>query len=279
MRILVIGDIVGKPGRRAVAALVPGLRRELALDVVIANGENAAAGRGLTVKHGEGDLFAAGVDVITSGNHIWDQQEIIPYLDDGGAASCVPRTTRRARPAAASCASAALTVINLMGRTFMYEIDDPFRAADRLLADASSRARPSLVDMHAEATSEKIAMGWYLDGRVSAVVGTHTHVPTADAAHAPEGHGVRLRRRHVRPARLDHRRRGRSRCIRKFLTGMPARFTVAEKSRIVQFNSVLVDIDDATGRARSIERVDREWEQRWRARATSTRTAPRPTGA
>jgi metallophosphoesterase (TIGR00282 family) len=152
---------------------------------------------------------------------------------------------------------AGLTVINLMGRTFMYEIDDPFRVADRLLESVPSQT-PVLVDMHGEATSEKIAMGWYLDGRVSAVVGTHTHVPTADQRIFPKGTafvcdvgmcgpldsviGVE-----VEPV------------LRKFLTGMPTRFTVAEKSRTVQFNSVLVDID-GNGRARSIERVDREWQ-------------------
>jgi hypothetical protein len=146
-----------------------------------------------------------------------------------------------------------------MGRTFMYEIDDPFRCADRLLAHVAPGA-VVLVDMHAEATSEKLAMGWYLDGRVAAVVGTHTHVPTADARLLPGGTAYVSDLGMVGPRDgiLGVEREG---VIRKFLTGMPARFVVAEQLKTVQFNSVLVDIDEATARARSIERVDREWEQ------------------
>jgi metallophosphoesterase (TIGR00282 family) len=256
MRVLMIGDIVGKPGRRAVAALVPALRRDLRIDIVVANGENAAAGRGLTISTAK-DLFAASIDVITSGNHIWDQNDIVPLLDDDEGRVIRPANYPAGVPGRGMLSFAGLTVINLMGRTFMYEIDDPFRVADRLLESVPSQT-PVLVDMHGEATSEKIAMGWYLDGRVSAVVGTHTHVPTADQRIFPKGTafvcdvgmcgpldsviGVE-----VEPV------------LRKFLTGMPTRFTVAEKSRTVQFNSVLVDID-GNGRARSIERVDREWQ-------------------
>ena len=256
MRVLMIGDIVGKPGRRAVAALVPGLRRDLRLDIVIANGENAASGRGLTVKTAK-EIFGAGVDVITSGNHIWDQKEIIPYMD-GDALVLRPANYPPGTPGRGIERFGGLTIINLMGRTFMYEIDDPFRAAERLL-ESVEPGTPVFVDMHAEATSEKIAMGWFLDGRVSAVVGTHTHVPTADQRILPKGTafvcdvgmcGPRDGIIGVEPEAV----------IRKFLTGMPARFTVAESSPWVQFNAVLVDIDDATGRARSVERVDREWE-------------------
>lgn len=252
-----IGDIVGKPGRRAVSALVPDLRRELRLDVVVANGENMAAGRGITVKTAH-EIFAAGVDVITSGNHIWAQSEVVPYLDSD-ARIVRPANYPEGVPGRGVVTFGGLTVINLMGRVFMYEIDDPFRAADRLLASIES-GTPVLVDMHAEASSEKGAMAWYLDGRVSAVIGTHTHVPTADARILPKGTafagdagmcgpldsiiGVE-----VEPV------------LRKFLTAMPVRFHVAEGSRVTTFNSVLIEIDDATGRARSIERVDREWEQ------------------
>jgi hypothetical protein len=259
MRILAIGDVVGKPGRRAVAALLPALRDELRLDAVIANGENAAAGRGLTERTAR-DLFDAGVDVLTSGNHIWDQAEIIPVLD---------KDTRIIRPANYPAAAPGrgmttlavgngeLTVINLMGRTFMYEIDDPFARADELLADAPVGA-PIVVDMHGEATSEKVAMAWHLDGRVAAVFGTHTHVPTADQRIFPRGTafvcdlgmcGVRDSIIGVEVAPV----------MRKFLTGMPARFKVPDKHGAVQFNSVLVDIDDTSRCARSIERVDREW--------------------
>ena len=150
-----------------------------------------------------------------------------------------------------------LTVINLMGRTFMYEIDDPFRTVDRLLANVPEGSIV-LVDMHAEATSEKIAITWYLDGRVSAVVGTHTHVPTADQRIFPGGTAFVCDLGMVGP--LDSVIGvEKDAVIRKFLTGMPARFRVAEKSRIVTFNSVLIDIDESTGKSRSIERVDREW--------------------
>lgn len=256
-----IGDIVGKPGRRAVAALVPGLRRELALDAVVANGENAAAGRGLTISTAK-DLFAAQIDVITSGNHIWDQQDIIPHLD-GEAPIVRPANYPEGVPGRGivsfDTAAGRLTVLNLMGRTFMYEIDDPFRCADRLLASVPERAA-ILVDMHGEATSEKIAMGWYLDGRVSAVVGTHTHVPTADPRILPRGTafvtdaGMCGPRDSIIGVEADA-------VIRKFLTGMPTRFKVAEKSQAVQFNAVVIEIDDATGRALSIGRADREWHQ------------------
>jgi metallophosphoesterase (TIGR00282 family) len=256
MRVLMIGDVVGKPGRKALAGVVPGLRKELALDVVVANGENAAAGRGITFSTAR-EMLDSGVDVLTSGNHIWAQSDIIPHLDTE-LRLIRPANYPDAAPGRGIERFGALTIINLMGRTFMYEIDDPFLAADRLL-DGVTPGTPVLVDMHAEATSEKTAMAWYLDGRVSAVVGTHTHVPTADARILPKGTafvcdvgmvGPRDSIIGVDPEPV----------IRKFLTGMPARFTVAEKSKRVQFNAVVIDIDDATGRARSIERADREWQ-------------------
>jgi metallophosphoesterase (TIGR00282 family) len=255
MRVLCIGDIVGKPGRRAVANLVPALRRELDIDVVIANGENAAAGRGLTSTTAK-EIFAGRVDVITSGNHIWDDKEIIPHLD-GDDAILRPANYPPGVPGRGVLCAHGVTVINLMGRTFMADIDDPFRCADRLL-EGITPGTPIVVDMHAEATSEKIAMGWHLDGRVSAVVGTHTHVPTADQRILPKGTafvcdlgmcGPRDSIIGVEPEAV----------LKRFLTGMPARFNVAEKAKTVQFNAVLVDIDESTGRARSIERVDREW--------------------
>jgi metallophosphoesterase (TIGR00282 family) len=261
MRILAIGDVIGKPGRRAVAALLPALRNELALHAVIANGENAAAGRGLTGKTAK-ELFDAGVDIITSGNHIWDQKEIIQQLD-GDQRILRPANYPDGVPGRGITACGRLTVINLMGRTFMYEIDDPFRAADRLLRDRElsrlrDAARVVIVDVHAEATSEKRSLGWYLDGRVSAVFGTHTHVPTADQRLLPKGTafvsdlgmcGPRDSIIGVEPEPV----------IRKFLTGMPAKFSVAEGSGTVTFNSVLFEIDDGDRHARSIARVDREW--------------------
>ena len=256
MRILAIGDVIGKPGRRAVAALVPGLRRELALDAVVANGENAAAGRGLTGKTAK-DLFEGGVDVLTSGNHIWDQKEIIGHLD-ADYRILRPANYPEGVPGRGVTSLGKLTVINLMGRTFMYEIDDPFRAADRLLADVPA-GQTVIVDMHGEATSEKIAMGWHLDGRVAAVFGTHTHVPTADQRMLPKGTAFVCDLGMVGP-RDSIIGVEAAPVLRKFLTGMPARFSVEEGSKPVTFNSVLIDIDETTGRARSIARVDREWE-------------------
>jgi hypothetical protein len=257
MRVLAIGDVVGKPGRQAVAALLPGLRAELGIDTVIANGENAAAGRGLTPRTAD-EMFSAGVDIITSGNHIWDQKEIIPALD-ADARIIRPANYPQGVPGRGIASVGRLTVVNLMGRTFMYEIDDPFRVADDVLAGVSGE-QTIVVDMHGEATSEKIAMGWYLDGRVAAVFGTHTHVPTADERILKHGTAFVCDVGMCGPVdsiigvEADA-------VLRKFLTGMPTKFSVAERSPVVQFNAVLIDIDDATRRARSIERVDREWEQ------------------
>jgi len=255
MRVLCIGDVIGKPGRKAVAALLPQLRAALAIDVAIANGENLAAGRGLTLATAK-ELLEAGIDVITSGNHIWDQKEIIPHLD-GEAPILRPANYPPAAPGRGLVRFGDLVVINLMGRTFMYDIDDPFRCADALLASVPP-GTPVIVDIHAEATSEKVAMGWYLDGRVSAVVGTHTHVPTADVRVLPGGTAYVTDLGMVGP--LDSIIGVEKEAVlKKFLTGMPARFKVAEHSPEVQFNAVLVEINDATARATGIERIDRIW--------------------
>lgn len=189
-RLLFIGDVVGRPGRRVLASALASLRARFEPDAVVVNGENSAGGNGMTAQT-VGELFAAGTDVITSGNHIWDRREIVPILKTD------PRVLRPANyPGDApgggchtirTAAGVSVAVINLMGRVFMADLDDPFREADRLLASLGAGTRVILVDFHAEATSEKIALGWYLDGRVSAVVGTHTHVPTADARVLPGG--------------------------------------------------------------------------------------------
>lgn len=253
MRVLLIGDVVGHPGRRALSALLPGLRDELALDVVVTNGENAAAGRGLTLKTAE-EMFSAGVDIISSGNHIWDQREIVEELDSD-APILRPANYPPGSPGKGILRRNGLTVLNLQGRTFMPNIDCPFRTADALLAQHAETL--ILVDMHAEATSEKQAMGWYLDGRVSAVIGTHTHVPTADPRILPRGTayisdaGMTGARDAVLGFEVEDSHR-------LFLTQLPTRLRVADKAATVIFNSVLVDIDDRTGKARSIERVDRE---------------------
>jgi len=252
LRILFVGDAVGRTGRQAMAALLPGLRREFQLDLVIANGENAAAGRGITPPVAE-EIFRSGVDIITTGNHIWDQKEIIPYLDSA-APILRPLNFPPGVPGRGILQEGAVTVINLQGRVFMANIDCPFRVADQALAGLSPDSIV-IVDMHAEATSEKVAMGWYLDGRVSAVLGTHTHVGTVDARVLPRGTafvcdvGMTAARDSVIGDNVDG-------VLQRFLTAMPVRLQPATGRAIL--NSVLVDIDDETGRARRVERVDRE---------------------
>ncbi len=255
MRLLMVGDVMGRPGRRAVEALLPSLRDELAPDLVVANGENAAAGRGLTEDTAR-QIFEAGVDVITSGNHIWDQKDIIPLL--GQEAKILrPLNYPPAVPGRGLLTRNGITVMNLQGRTFMPDIDCPFRVADAALAELGEGA-VVVVDMHCEATSEKQGMGWYLDGRVAAVLGTHTHVPTADARVLPGGTayvtdvGMVGPRESIIGNEIDA-------VLERFLTGLPNRLPVAKRSSVVQFNAVLLEIDETTRRARSISRVDREY--------------------
>ena len=250
-----IGDVVGQPGRRAVGALVPELRRELGLDFVIANGENAAAGRGLTAATAH-ELLNAGVDVITSGNHIFAQKDIIPYLD-GSLPVLRPANYPPGAPGRGMVTVGGVTVLNLIGRTFLGAYDDPFRAADALL-EAAPAGGPLVVDFHAEATSEKVAMGWYLDGRVTAVLGTHTHVPTADLRVLPGGTAYVTDVGMVGAARSVIGNEVQA-SLRRFLTGMPERLSVAEAGPVL-LNAVLVETDGAGPRARSIIRVDREYE-------------------
>ncbi|MPZ50191.1 MAG: metallophosphoesterase [Dehalococcoidia bacterium] len=253
MRVLFLGDVVGSPGRRALKELLPGLRQELNLDVVVANGENVAGGRGLSIKTSK-ELFAAGVDIISSGNHIWDNREIIEELD-GEAPIIRPANYPPGSPGKGIVRHKGLTVMNLQGRTFMAHIDCPFRAADALLE--TSPEGPILVDMHAEATSEKLAMGWYLDGRVAAVLGTHTHVPTADTRILPNGTA------YVTDAGMSGARDSVlgfevSASHRLFLSQLPTRLPVEENSPVLSLNGVMVDIDDASHRATAIQRIDRE---------------------
>jgi 2',3'-cyclic-nucleotide 2'-phosphodiesterase len=259
MNILFIGDIFGRPGRTIVKERLPGLVKRYAVDLVLANGENAAAGFGITPALAE-DLFALGIDVVTTGNHVWDKREIVDYFErtdgDQGLAA------RLLRPAnyppdmpgrgvyQGWKGDLPYAVINLQGRVFMAANDDPFRVADRWLKQI--KAPVILVDIHAEATSEKISLGWYLDGRVTAVVGTHTHVPTADERVLPGGTA------YITDVGMTGPYEGvigvkKELILSRFLTNMPVRFEPATGD--VRLCAVLVDCDEASGKARSIERL------------------------
>ncbi len=253
MRILILGDVVGRPGRRIIKELLPEIERAHRPDLVIANGENAAGGFGLTKKVGE-EIFAAGVDVITSGNHIWDKKEVYTYLQE---------EKRVLRPANyppgvpgsylhyISVETDTVAVLSLTGRVFMGDFDCPFRKFDQLYAEISQQTPHIVVDFHAEATSEKIAFAWHVDGRASVVVGTHTHVATADERVLDRGTA------YITDLGMCGPTDGvlgveRQTVIQKFLTQLPARFDVA--SGPVGLNGLVVDID-RRGRATDLFRL------------------------
>ncbi len=253
MLILAVGDIIGRPGRQAVQELLPGLRQQYGLDLVIANAENAAGGLGLTSITAK-ELLNASVDVLTSGNHIWAQKEIIPYLD-GEMPILRPLNYPPGVPGRGYIINGQAMVVNLIGRTFMGDLDCPFRAMDQLLAELEHKPPVIIVDFHAEATSEKVAMGRYLDGRVSAVLGTHTHVGTIDAQLLPQGTAYVTDIGMTGP--MDSVIGDDAEAvIRRFLTVIPHRLSVGKGKTI--FNTVLVRIDDDSGRAISIERICQE---------------------
>lgn len=236
--------------------LLPRLRDELAVDLAVVNGENAAGGAGLTAEIAR-ELRDAGADVVSNGNHVWDQRQ---FKDEIGLLDFAIRPVNLPpnNPGRGWIVVKDALVVNAIGRVFMGSADDPYRAVDAVLDQLGESApKVRILDWHAEATSEKLAMGWHLDGRFSAVLGTHTHVPTADARVLPGGTALVCDAGMVGPRdsilgmRTDI-------IVERFRTGMPVRFQVAEGP--VVFNSVLVDIDEQTGRARSIERVDRELE-------------------
>ena len=255
MLILAIGDVIGKPGRRAVQALLPGFRQKYGLDLVIANGENAAGGLGLTSTTARA-LFDAGVDVLTSGNHIWAHKEIIPYLNSN-MPILRPLNYPSGVPGRGYLLEGQVMVVNLMGRAFIGSFDCPFRAMDQLLAELKHKPPVIIVDFHAEATSEKIALGRYLDGRVSAVLGTHTHVGTIDAQLLPNGTayvtdiGMTGPTDSVIGDDADA-------VLQRFLTMMPHRLSVGKGKTV--FNAVVVEVDDNSGRATNIDRICEEVE-------------------
>jgi metallophosphoesterase (TIGR00282 family) len=256
MKILFIGDIVGSPGRKIVHDRLADILSQRQIDLCIANGENAASGFGITPRLVE-ELLADGIEVLTGGNHIWDRKEILDYF---------PHEPRLLRPAnfpngspgkglyvSRTKAGIPYAILNLQGRTFMVPLDDPFRTATAELAKIPADVKVVIVDMHAEATSEKQAMGWYLDGKVSAVIGTHTHVTTADNRVLPGGTAyitdVGMTGPHDSVIGMD-----KAGIMRRFLDSMPAKFAVAEGD--VQMNTVLLDVDESSGRSRSIDRLN-----------------------
>jgi 2',3'-cyclic-nucleotide 2'-phosphodiesterase len=255
MKILMAGDIVGAPGRRAFAQAVARLKQAGKVDFAVANAENAAGGKGLSGALAE-ELFAAGADVLTLGDHTWDQKEIVPYLERE------PRVVRPANFAPAcpghGCVTVEgpgkvrVTVISLVGRVFMNNYDCPFRTADALLKKEPDLGRIVLVDLHAEATSEKIIMGRYLDGRVSAVVGTHTHVQTSDETLLPKGTAF-ITDLGMTGAKDSALGRDLASVTQMMLTGMPAKFEVAQNDCVLE--GVIVDVDERTGRASGIKRL------------------------
>ena len=255
MKLLFIADIVGQPGRRAVKELVPQLREQYALNVVVANGENSAGGSGITVRTAE-EIFAAGVDVITCGDHLWDQKEVIGLLE-GERRFVRPLNYPPGTPGQGSTIFQTpglppMAIMNLQGRTFMAALENPFHAALAEVERLRQTTKIIFIDMHAEATSEKIALARMLDGRVSAVIGTHTHVQTADEQIFPGGTAFlsdggftgpheSVLGREIEPI------------IRRFMTSMPQKFEVAKQRILLQ--GAVVEIDEQTGQAKGIQRV------------------------
>ncbi|EHQ90292.1 TIGR00282 family metallophosphoesterase [Desulfosporosinus youngiae] len=256
MRILFIGDIVGKPGREAVKRFLNPLQLEHKIDVTIANGENAAAGKGLTKEIAD-ELYNNGIQFLTMGNHVWDNKDIMNFID---------RESRIVRPANYPVGAPGqghgflramgkkIGILNLSGRVFLPSLDDPFSGAIRWINQMKQETPIIIVDFHAEATSEKVALGWFLDGKVSAVIGTHTHIQTADARLLHQGTayitdvGMTGPRDSVLGVKKEI-------IINRFLTQLPAKFELANGP--IQMNAVVLDIDEDTGKTRQIEAIQR----------------------
>ena len=255
MKILFVGDVVGRVGREAVAVLLPELRDRHAVDFTIANCENAAGGIGVTEKTGD-ELLALGIDALTSGNHVWDKREVYPFLDSCGRivrpANYPHGVPGKGAVVLSSSNGHRVGVVNLQGRVFMQEIDCPFRVGARIVDEIRQETPIVIVDVHAEATAEKLALGWHLAGRATAVLGTHTHIQTADerilggstayitdvGMTGPTDSVIGIRK---------------ELSIARFLTQLPQRFAVAGGP--ASLCGVVIDVDEATGAARAIERV------------------------
>jgi hypothetical protein len=257
VQLLMIGDVVGRPGRRACRVELGPLIREHGIDLVIANGENAAGGNGIT-REVANELFACGIDVLTMGNHVWAKKEILNFIDEElrilRPANYPPGTPGVGYTCYRGRNNLKVGVVNVSGRVYLANLECPFRAMDRIIEDLRQYTPLVVVDFHAEATSEKIALGWYLDGRASAVLGTHTHVQTADERVLPGGTayisdvGMTGPRDSVIGVKTEN-------VVQKFLTQMPRQFQVA--SGPYQFNAVLLTLDPVSGKALDIRRLQR----------------------
>ncbi|MGN8644929.1 TIGR00282 family metallophosphoesterase [Gracilibacillus sp. HCP3S3_G5_1] len=255
MKILFIGDVVGSPGRDMVQEYLPKLKAKYQPHVTIVNGENAAAGKGITEKIYK-SLLEWGAQALTMGNHTWDKREIFNFIDDATymvRPGNLPPDTPGNDIVYIKSNGQEIAVINLLGRTFMQPVDDPFRKIDELIAEAKKRTNIIFVDFHAEATSEKQAFGWYSDGKASVVVGTHTHVQTADHRILPNGTAyitdVGMTGPYDEILGME-----REAVIKKFLTGLPVRFEVPKSGR-TQLSGVIIDVDNTTGKALKMDRI------------------------
>lgn len=255
MRVMLVGDVIGRPGRRAFRKYVQQLRREKAIDVVIANGENSAAGKGLT-RTSLDELYSGGADIVTTGNHVWDKKDVLKFIDQEPFL-IRPANYPDGTPGKGYCLypfkAKTIGVMNLSGRSFMPALDCPFQKVDAILQEIRKQCDIIFLDFHAETTSEKMAMGWYLDGRVNGVVGTHTHIQTADERILPRGTAYITDLGMVGPwnsvlgVQTD-------KIIYKFTTGMPVRFEVEAEGPQV-FSAVIVEIDDKSNQTLGIERI------------------------
>jgi hypothetical protein len=254
LKILFIGDIIGEPGRKMLKQALPDLLRSRVPDLVIANGENAAGGFGITPEIAE-ELFSLGIHVLTSGNHVWDKKEIEPWLgrqDRLIRPANYPAGTPGSGSVVVSSDRGKVAVLNLEGRVFMSPLEDPFRAAEREVERLRKETRAIIVDFHAEATSEKAALAWHLDGKVSAVLGTHTHVQTADERVLPGGTAFMTDVGMTGPTDsvIGVKKED---AIARFLTQRPHRFEIPKGP--TQLDAVAIEIDPKTGRAKEIERI------------------------
>ncbi len=254
MKIMLVGDVIGRPGRRSFREHTPRLRKEKGIDIVIVNGENSAGGKGITRKSLD-ELYQGGADIVTSGNHVWDKKEVLEFIDREPFL-IRPANYPEGAPGKGFCIypfkAKNIGVINLSGRTFMPALDCPFQKAEQLLREMDGRCDVILLDFHAEATSEKMAMGWHLDGRLQCLVGTHTHVQTADERILPKGTAYITDLGMVGPwnsilgVKADI-------VVDKFLRALPSRFDLAEAPNV--YSAVVLEVDDRTNAAVGIERV------------------------